>query len=747
METMPPAPLTRAAHSTVWPALAITAFQCLAACGGPSPWRVARQLDTVEAYDAYLAEKPEGEFVGEALERIERMLRGAALEGDVRQDCEIYLVRFPDSEHRLAVEEQIAALDWSDAAADGSQGALERFLDRHPVSSHTPAALEGIQAIEERERVRVQQEARRVFESEATAAFDRIQESQSLEEWETFVVRFHDTPLGPYATARVESLADPTIYDEFERRAADYRTEVEAEGRQVMVCARLVLVEQAAKPVALLVKRSDRTYASTEDRGIAASDAAARQALLRRTRPGAFHVIQVTREALFGDHRDLERAFISAASRCSEMQGVSWFESSFLTLGSPAELWPDPDPMAPGGLGLEGVTEQHRFLTMAFGPKELASVLHRLSSEVGSWARDRSLHAGWTPRTPAERALLAVLDDDLETAKQLGSEAEAAALEVWLHGHSDVRSHGEDMLRALDPGGAEERFAWMATESGDTLAHYNDYLESFGNGPNAGTARARRSAILSDDAPYVEAIASGNLWVLGGFVHDYPGHFREAEARAILEGTDLFTLIENREIQVEIQGKGIKKLLVKARPLVASPVSVRVPVGTIFVSADRRVQNMVTRESTVTWLQPFVWQELEIKVACANIERNTPGQRSRFSVQRHPASEDLEATLSVLEAESPPASFDVVQAATWILTDDADYEGLGELRTRSVQNPFGRGSRSINRGDALRAMRAIHKAGVDLTTRKIWQDRAELTEGVDDAALTDWMSDRVHVDD
>ena len=725
-------------------AIAVLAL-VVVACSSPSPWRVAKELDTIPGYDAYLAEEPDGAFAGEATQRIADMLWTAALDGESREavavHVEAYLERFPHSEKKFAIEEVLADYDWAEASLSGSRSALSTFLETHPVSAHTPAALEALATIEEKRVARAKFAAQRAVEAEAQEAFARAQESSSCEGWEQFVERFHATSLGPEASRRVESLVDPEALATARERTRETRQGVESEGRRLMACPAAVVVESADEPVSLLFKRADRTYVSTEDRGAAPSDLAAQQALLRRSAPSEFYVLQVRRDALFGDADELWQDSVNAWSEAARMQEVSFEQTRLYTLGSPEHLWPDPDPQAPGGLGVVESTAQHSYLTMAYGPSELAAVLHLLPEDVRSWAHDRVVHAGWEPTTHVEHALRAVLEGDLAAARRLEAVAETVALEVWCDGHADARTYGEAVLRDLDPAHADERYAWHTADAGNTLDDYVRYLDDFGDGANANTARARRAAVLADDSPYLEAVESGNVHVLGRFVHAYPGHAREAEARAILEGTDLFQLIETERIQVELQGRGIERLLVKARPLVAAPVSVRVPLGTVFGAADSTVQNMVALKSSMTWLQPYVWQDLEVDVACTNLRLDVPSVDDTFLLQRHPASDDLSTLVAFLERESPEAEFKLVQAAIWILTDDADYEDLGKLRGSVPTRPWADSFRMIKEPVALRAMQTIHAAGLDVTSRRIWQDRQELREAVDDSDLTDWLSE------
>ena len=67
-------------------------------------------------------------------------------------------------------------------------------------------------------------------------------------------------------------------------------------------------------------------------------------------------------------------------------------------------------------------------------------------------------------------------------------------------------------------------------------------------------------------------------------------------------------------------------------------------------------------------------------------------------------------------------------------------ETLDDLGT--LVGGFGFGPRLIKEDDAVRAMRLVDAAGIDITTKAIWQDRTSLFHSVTDPALGEWLKDR-----
>lgn len=78
------------------------------------------------------------------------------------------------------------------------------------------------------------------------------------------------------------------------------------------------------------------------------------------------------------------------------------------------------------------------------------------------------------------------------------------------------------------------------------------------------------------------------------------------------------------------------------------------------------------------------------------------------------------------------ASYLTVQAAVWIVTDNADYDELGTLQLGS--------SRAIGVDPTVQAMWHCEQAGIDIKKKLIWTDRAFLAKNVRDTKLKSWLT-------
>jgi uncharacterized protein YnzC (UPF0291/DUF896 family) len=201
---------------------------------------------------------------------------------------------------------------------------------------------------------------------------------------------------------------------------------------------------------------------------------------------------------------------------------------------------------------------------------------------------------------------------------------------------------------------------------------------------------------------------------------------------------DIVELLENGIIEAEIIGGDITYVNVRIRRLVSDPVTVRIPVGSFFVSENSSVQNMVATGGKNVRLTAGGWQSISIPAACANRPKKIPGSGNRFSVQRSPNQQELAGLMPVLNRSG--AGMAVKQAAVWIITDNAGYGDLGIL----VRSPVGNtgaimSSRVIGDQDAARAMKICVDAGINIKEKKIWKDRKYIISGLPAGELKNWL--------
>ena len=270
-------------------------------------------------------------------------------------------------------------------------------------------------------------------------------------------------------------------------------------------------------------------------------------------------------------------------------------------------------------------------------------------------------------------------------------QGETASYESYLKSWPEGR-HAVEARKQYDQHG------WADAQAANTIQSYRAYAAAHLQGKFVQQAESKASALRTEQAPYDTALRVGTEDALRKFLTDYPGHEKEDEAQQtfkdIVEGRDIVDLLDEKKIEVETQGSGIKSVRVRIRKLVPYPITVRVPVGSYFVSARRSAQNMVTTGESTVRLTTDDWRSVSVSAACANRPRNIPSSGDSFTVQRSPQQAELARLVPVLDKAGVP--YAVRQAAVWIVTDNADYGDLGVLVSRSPSQMSGGPARSTS---------------------------------------------------
>ncbi len=306
-------------------------------------------------------------------------------------------------------------------------------------------------------------------------------------------------------------------------------------------------------------------------------------------------------------------------------------------------------------------------------------------------------------------------------------------LDAYLRDHPNGRFTAE-AREALDS------LAWRPADLSDTFVGLQSYLQRFPNGAHAAEARQRAEAMLRDEQRYFYVVEYGNAVQIEQFLANFPGHVREADARATLANLaprDLFDLIQEGKIMAHGTGAGIESVSLTLQNTTPLWLTVLVPPGTFLVARDTSAQNMITTAAYTIRVGPQSDQALSIAAACANRPRDIPEGDDQFAIARTPPQADLARLMPALASAQAP--YAVRQAAVWILSDDADYIDLGVLVQSA--NGYG-GSRVILAPETARAMQIIDGAGIDITRRAIWRDRSEVLRQLPDGELKSWLAAR-----
>ena len=282
---------------------------------------------------------------------------------------------------------------------------------------------------------------------------------------------------------------------------------------------------------------------------------------------------------------------------------------------------------------------------------------------------------------------------------------------------------------------------WMLTKEENTAISFQQYIDVQPNGHFINEAILNKTSLLKDKTPYLAAQKEGTRQSYEKFITQFPGHQLESKARSALqdmEGRDIIDLINQKKVQAKTRGSGIESVEIEIKRLVNHEVKVKIPVGTFFVCRGS-AQNMVGTSEKIFSLKDNELHTIEISAACANRRRDIPYDDDSFYIQRSPKQRELQKLMPFLNNANVSSA--VEQAAVWIVTDNADYDDLGILVSRTQFQIFG-GSRVINEYETAKAMKICDEAGIDITKKAIWRDRNKIIDGLTDEQLKKWLQQK-----
>jgi len=205
------------------------------------------------------------------------------------------------------------------------------------------------------------------------------------------------------------------------------------------------------------------------------------------------------------------------------------------------------------------------------------------------------------------------------------------------------------------------------------------------------------------------------------------------------QARDIHDLLQEGKIEVETKGDGMTSVQLTVRRRTHNVITVEIPPGTIFVSRNRAVYRMVVTTASTRTLDSDTWAFISVSVVFANRPDEIPGEKDSFNIVRSPQQPELTNVMLVLEEAG--ASHKARQAAVWIVTDNVTYSQLDHLVRRPLSIAFG-GDRVIEEKEAAEAMRFCEEAGIDITRKRIWQDRKKILSGLGDGELKQWIQGR-----
>ena len=206
-----------------------------------------------------------------------------------------------------------------------------------------------------------------------------------------------------------------------------------------------------------------------------------------------------------------------------------------------------------------------------------------------------------------------------------------------------------------------EDVASAASQRRDTVRTYEAFLEASWSDRFVPAARARVSALRSDDAPLERAMAEDTSAALEAFFEDFPGHLREEEARSrpalLRHGEPIGELLARGDVAVTWRGIGIDQVGVTVQNQRALA---RIRVGGLARPSRKVLRpeglDLTGRESTASTCgrsRRFSLRDLAERAQCWALQhgiRPVPNQSDAPLVVGIPAGSDLVAERSTVQS-------------------------------------------------------------------------------------------------
>ncbi|MYD72103.1 MAG: methyltransferase domain-containing protein [Acidobacteria bacterium] len=211
----------------------------------------------------------------------------------------------------------------------------------------------------------------------------------------------------------------------------------------------------------------------------------------------------------------------------------------------------------------------------------------------------------------------------------------------------------------------------------------------------------------------------------------------DVTAAAGVVDCDLFDAIDAGLVEVDPRGAGREAVNLRIRRTGGGRLVVTSPVATLLEADGAR--DMITRRDGWIVLRDDGWHDWTLRAVGRQHDREPPGPDEPLRLQPPSAIPRLASVLGEVQVGTytvansptlyPPRTHVVEQAAVWIADGDADYGSMEE----GIAGP-----RIPPQYAAAFALVFLDRAGIDVTRRRVWSDRARIFDRLRDQGLNVW---------
>jgi hypothetical protein len=194
-------------------------------------------------------------------------------------------------------------------------------------------------------------------------------------------------------------------------------------------------------------------------------------------------------------------------------------------------------------------------------------------------------------------------------------------------------------------------------------------------------------------------------------------------------GRLLSELILENKVELHFFQSSIKMIQVGIEVNSWHDIKILIPAGTNLIPNDDSVQTMVCTQNLEV-LAEDDWVPLEIPVACSNLPKKIPYDGSKFKIENSSKNSELNKLFDYIKINNLKLPFEIIQSATWIISDNASYYDLKGLRTK--KDPFDLfGESVISPQMAAEGIKLCINADIDLSEKEINKYFNQIYEDID----------------
>jgi hypothetical protein len=184
-----------------------------------------------------------------------------------------------------------------------------------------------------------------------------------------------------------------------------------------------------------------------------------------------------------------------------------------------------------------------------------------------------------------------------------------------------------------------------------------------------------------------------------------------------IDGRLLSELIDEKKVELHFFQSSIKMIQVGIEINSWHDIKIKIPAGTQLIPNDDSVQTMVCTQN-MEIIPEEDWVKLEIPVACTNLPKKIPYDGTKFRIESKSKNNELNVLFDFINKNNLKLPFELIQSATWIITDNATYYELKGLRTKKDRlDPFGESV--ISAKMVADGIRLCMDAGIDIRSKEI----------------------------